>query len=68
METLKEGYDRERLAEWKKRKHSNMAVKVRHNADRILHFRRVGVKIKDKAGLRSVSDSMKELQLRILNF
>ena len=41
-----------------------MAVKVRQNADRILQFRRVGVKIKNKAGLGSVSDSMKELQLR----
>ena len=45
-----------------------MAVKVRHNADRIFQFRRVGVKIKDKADLVSVCDSMKELQLRILNF
>ena len=41
-----------------------MAVKVRQNADRILQLRRVGVKIKDKASLGSVSDSMKELQLR----
>ena len=45
-----------------------MVVKVIQNTDRILQFRRVGVKIKDKAGLRSVSDSLKELQLRILNF
>ena len=41
-----------------------MAVKVRHNGDRILQLRRVGVNIKDKAGLGSVSDSMEELQLR----
>ena len=41
-----------------------MALKVRQNADRILQFRRVGVKIKDEAGLGSVYDSMKELQLR----
>ena len=41
-----------------------MAVKVRQNANRILQLRRVGVKIKDKAGIGSVSDSMKELQLR----
>ena len=45
-----------------------MAVKVRHNADRILQFKRVGVKMKYKADLGSISDSMKELQLRILNF
>ena len=45
-----------------------MAVKVRQNANRILQFKRVGVKMKDKASLGSVSDSMKELQLRILNF
>ena len=41
-----------------------MTVKLRQNADRILQFRRVGVKMKDKAILGSVSDSMKELQLR----
>ena len=41
-----------------------MAVKVRQNGDRILQLRRVGVNIKDKADLGSVSDSMKELQLR----
>ena len=38
-----------------------MAVKVRQNADRILQFRRVGVKIKDKVSLGSFFDSMKEL-------
>ena len=40
-----------------------MVVKVRQNEDRILQFMRVGVKIKDKADLGSVSDSMKELKL-----
>ena len=45
-----------------------MAVKVRQNADKILQFRRVGVKMKDKAYLGSIYDYVKELQLRILNF